>query len=98
MRRAPRLAQTARSIIWVAGVVAAHVAPIREIPIDGAGFGDQLRKGTRLAGRPVRVKRAREVRPSLRLRHCRYKVNFRRSIAGTLSCARSRSASMRSTA
>ena len=69
--------------IWVADVIAAHVTPIGEIPIDGTGFGDQLRKGYRLAGRPVRVKRAREVPPSLRLCHCRYKVSFRRSIAGT---------------
>jgi predicted chitinase len=70
--------------IWVAGVIAAHVTPTSEIPIDGAGFGDQLRKGRRLAGRPVRVKRARQIAPRSRLRHCRYKVGVCRSIAGTL--------------
>ena len=88
-RRGPRAWRKPASIqhvtgIWVADVIAAHVTPTSEIPIDGAGFGDQLRKGRRLAGRPVRVKRAREVAPRSRLRHCRYKVGFCRSIAETL--------------
>jgi len=82
---------------WVTGMVIAiagvhrgrwrhtpRATPIGEIPIEGAGFGDQLRKGYRLVGRPVRVKRRLEVKPSLRLRHCRYKVSFHRPIAGTL--------------
>jgi len=68
----------------VAGVISAHATPIGEIPIEGAGFGDQIDKRYRLAKRPVRAKREREIHPRLRLRHCRRKVSFRRSIAGTL--------------
>jgi hypothetical protein len=46
-------------LLRLRGVKAAHVTPIVKIPIDGAGFRDQLRKGYRLAGRPVRLKSAR---------------------------------------
>src|SRR5262249_48620936 len=96
---APGVSQQAfkhTSSIRIAGVISAPVTPTTKIPIERASFGDQLRKGYRLAGRPVRVKRALEVRPRLRLRHCRYHVSFRRSIAGTLARVRSRSALMRS--
>src|SRR5262249_25614790 len=69
--------------IRVAGVIPAREAPISKIPIGGAGFGNQLRNSYFLVGRPVRIKRGQVHRP-LKLRHCRYKPNFRRSIAGTL--------------
>ena len=51
---------------------------------DGAGFGNQINKRYRLVGLPVHVRGEREVHPPLRLRHCRYEVSFRGSIAGTL--------------
>src|SRR5262249_57108832 len=66
--------------IRVAGVIPAREAPISKIPIGGAGFGNQVPNF--LVGRPVRIKR-RQVHRPLKLRHCRYKPNFRRSIAGT---------------
>ena len=56
--------------IWVAGVIAAHVTPSGEIPIGRAGFDDEFRKAYGL-GRPVGVKREREVHPRLRHCHCR---------------------------
>ena len=82
--------------IRIAGVMPARVTPMSKIPIDGAGFGDELRKGHLLAGRPVRVERVRE-RPCLTLRHCHYRVSFCRSIAETPERAGSRSALMRLT-
>jgi hypothetical protein len=47
--------------IGVACVIPARVTPTSKIPIEGSGSGDEVRKGC--------VKRPREVRPCLRLRH-----------------------------
>jgi hypothetical protein len=44
--------------IRVARVIAARVTPASEIPLDGAGSGDQVREADRLVGRPVHVERA----------------------------------------
>jgi hypothetical protein len=38
---------------WVVGVMSAHATPSSKVPVDGAGFGDQLRKRYRLVRRPV---------------------------------------------
>src|SRR2546430_14296170 len=47
--------------IRVACVIAARVTPASEIPLDGAGPGDQVREGDRLVGRPVHVERAAQI-------------------------------------
>src|SRR5262245_14277970 len=55
--------------IGVAGVIPARIAPTGKIPFDGTSFGDQDCNGCGPLGRPVCVKRRREVQPRLRLRH-----------------------------
>jgi len=57
--------------IRVGCVISARVTPTSEIPIDGASFDDEVRKGC--------VKRAREVRPSLMLSHCMSEAKFGRA-------------------
>jgi hypothetical protein len=54
--------------IRLAGVISARATPVGKIPFGGASFGDQVRDSCRLSGRPVRVKREREVQ-RLGLRH-----------------------------
>jgi hypothetical protein len=54
--------------IGVGCVIPARVTPPGEIPIDRAGFGDEVRKGC--------VKRAREVRPGFMLSHCMSEAKF----------------------
>jgi hypothetical protein len=57
----PRVSQQAFKHITgirVASAIPAYVTPSSKILIDGAGFGDQVRKVDRLAERPVRVKRS----------------------------------------
>src|SRR5262249_21236219 len=61
---APGISQQAfkkETDIGVACVIPARATPTSKIPIEGSGSGDEVRKSC--------VKRAREVRPCLRLRH-----------------------------
>jgi hypothetical protein len=68
--------------IRVAGVIPAHVAPSSKIPIDGAGFGHQVRNGDRLARRPVHVKRALEVAHVLGFVSCAHGAQPGDSVVG----------------